>query len=103
MQRVAKMNTFYTKNPHADLGESITSGNFSSSRILDLILAAPGHSSQRGCVFVLSNMSHEELSLSEKLEVESMATVQICGPSDQGRFGTSMAVLDFNLDGVDDL
>ncbi|KAI9345274.1 hypothetical protein BDR26DRAFT_932355 [Obelidium mucronatum] len=112
IQSVSKMNTFYSKkDPHGNLGDSITSGDFTKSGFPDLVLAAPGYSdlgtSQIGCVFVLSNMSHEYLMTSVSHPVETVAAVKIYGPlsSNQmgGRFGSSLAVLDFNLDGIDDL
>ncbi|KAJ3021649.1 UNVERIFIED_CONTAM: integrin subunit alpha 8 [Siphonaria sp. JEL0065] len=110
IQSISKMNTFFTKSPDANLGHAITSGDFTGSGFPDLILAAPGYShisSQIGCVFVMSNMSHEYLMKSVSQEVESVAAVKIFGPSSPtlsgARFGHAITVLDFNLDGIDDL
>ncbi|KAJ3070602.1 Glycosylphosphatidylinositol specific phospholipase D1 [Podochytrium sp. JEL0797] len=110
IRSVAKTTTFYHPQPFSNLGASISSANFSHDMFTpsDLILTSPGFTSpsaaQSGSLFILSNLSREFLGSQDGRNVQEIASIQIMGPPTPGaRFGHSALVLDFNLDGIDDL
>ncbi|KAJ3141926.1 pyruvate dehydrogenase E1, beta subunit [Physocladia obscura] len=99
-----KVTTFLSKKPHTNFGHKLTVGDFDAAGKSTLVITAPGYSYsavQQGSVFLLQNTSQDST-----VEIENIAKIQIFGPSDNilgGRFGTDAVVIDFNLDGVDDL
>ena len=66
---------------------------------MDLIVSAPGVS---GCVYVvmafLTVLQEESLNI-----IEDLATIKLCTDFEYARFGTAVAVIDINNDGVNDL
>ncbi|KAJ3248148.1 protein required for normal CLN1 and CLN2 G1 cyclin expression [Chytriomyces hyalinus] len=82
-----------------------------------LVISASGYTlptdteTSRGAVFILTNMTLDTFKTNVLVAVEDVASVILYGPSPLGltvtkgspRFGSAAVVLDFNLDGVDDL
>ena len=66
---------------------------------MDVIVSAPGVS---GCVYVvmdfLAVLEAESLNI-----IEDLATITLCTDVEYARFGTALAVVDFNNDGVKDV
>ncbi|KAG2212417.1 hypothetical protein INT45_001557 [Circinella minor] len=105
----------------AGLGHATTMGDFDSDGEYELIISAPyhGQSTQQlmsGTVFVLNgtntllNFKQQQSSSSvhdrladEVGDIRDASRVVLAGPDKRGRFGWSMATVDLNQDGIDDL
>ena len=87
------------------LHRSLVSGNF-SGLYKDLVIGAPGFSSlgnnQHGRVYLIHSDNNAGLPL-EDLDIDTSADLVLDGVIENGRFGTALAVVDLNRDGVDDL
>ncbi|KAJ3237868.1 protein required for normal CLN1 and CLN2 G1 cyclin expression [Chytriomyces hyalinus] len=82
-----------------------------------LVISASGYTlptdteTSRGAVFILTNMTLDTFKTNVLVAVEHVASIILYGPSPSGltatksspRFGSTAVVMDFNLDGVDDL
>lgn len=91
----------------ASLGHELTSGDFDGSGKLDMAVSAPYHlhtiSQERtGSVFIL-NTTVMTKKISESNDIRELSTSTLQGSSAHGRFGWSMATIDLNRDGIDDL
>ena len=80
-------------------------GNFSGTS-LSLVVGAPGYgipgNSQNGRIYLVT--SNTQSGLPDKdLNLDSNADMIIDGTVENGRFGTALAVVDLNRDGIDDL
>jgi hypothetical protein len=92
-----------SKIEYSRLGNSIVSGDFKGDGVRTIVIGAPGYSSknysQNGIVFLLE---------AEKYEpgahfIENIG-IAITGPFENGAgFGHSLAIVDLNKDGIDDL
>ncbi len=96
----------YSETAYADAGQSLADGDFNGDGFADLAIGAPGHGGngdpQSGRVYVVFGgrdvNGHEELALSTQ-----SVDVILAGSEVYGRFGYSLAVVDLNADGRDDL
>ncbi|XP_066480549.1 phosphatidylinositol-glycan-specific phospholipase D [Tiliqua scincoides] len=99
--------TYFLKTPYARLGWAMASADLNKDGYDDLVAGAPGYSQpipghvQRGRVYVVygnqSGLPHANLDLDQE------ADEILEGHKPSGRFGSAIAVLDFNDDGVLDL
>ncbi|XP_022083635.1 phosphatidylinositol-glycan-specific phospholipase D-like [Acanthaster planci] len=97
--------TFTTANSYAHLGWSILTADINADKMDDLIIGAPGYSlagnPQNGRVFVVFG---QEGGLPEQLDLDTMANLTLSVTNmKNSHFGTAIAVLDFNQDGLEDL
>jgi glycosylphosphatidylinositol phospholipase D len=91
-----------TNNQYSMLGHSIAYGDFDNDGQLELVIGAPGYSTkanfQSGAVFVMGDLPKRGTYLVEEY------SQMIMGPLESGTyFGYSLAVVDLNRDGIDDL
>ena len=80
-------------------------GNF-SGQSLSLVIGAPGYGtpghSQHGRVYLVTINTGSGLP-DKDLNLDSDADMILDGLAENGRFGTALAVVDLNNDGIDDL
>ncbi|XP_026525755.1 phosphatidylinositol-glycan-specific phospholipase D isoform X2 [Notechis scutatus] len=97
--------SYFLKNPYAKLGSAMTSADLNQDGYDDLVVGAPGYSQlghiQFGRVYIVygneSGLPHSNLDLDQE------ADEILEGTKPSGRFGSAIAVLDFNVDGILDL
>ncbi|XP_070603471.1 phosphatidylinositol-glycan-specific phospholipase D isoform X2 [Erythrolamprus reginae] len=97
--------SYFLKTPYAKLGSAMTSADLNQDGYDDLVVGAPGYSRlghiQLGRVYIVygneSGLPHSNLDLDQ----EGDEILEGTKPS--GRFGSAIAVLDFNVDGILDL
>ncbi|XP_071409603.1 phosphatidylinositol-glycan-specific phospholipase D isoform X3 [Pithys albifrons albifrons] len=97
--------SYFLTSPYARLGWAVIAANLNQDGCEDLVVGAPGYSTmghiQIGRVYVVygnqSGLPPEDMDLDEK------ADQVLQGHQPSGRFGSALAVLDFNQDGVPDL
>ncbi|XP_009473671.1 PREDICTED: phosphatidylinositol-glycan-specific phospholipase D [Nipponia nippon] len=97
--------SYFLTSPYARLGWAMISADLNQDGYEDLVVGAPGYSTlgrvQIGRVYVVygnqSGLPPEDMDLDEK------ADQVLQGHQPSGRFGSALAVLDFNEDGVPDL
>jgi len=86
-----------TKYAYSALGKTIELIDLNMDGETDLLVGAPG---LLGCVFIV-------LDYKKKLQptnlIENMADITLCAEKENTRFGTSLAVLDVNNDGILDI
>lgn len=117
-----------TQQPYAQFGSSIASGRFKGPNAsTEIVMGAPGYSTgsfiRNGAVFVvdstrlaLDGIKSKRVRVSYQVEDLSRPPLSITttstddskpgclrGGGDEMRFGSSLLVLDFNQDGIDDL
>ncbi|KAM4688962.1 phosphatidylinositol-glycan-specific phospholipase D [Discoglossus pictus] len=97
--------TYFVTTPYARLGWAMTTADLNQDGQDDLIVGAPGYSTsghiQVGRVYIVYG---KEAGLpSVDMDLDKDADVMLEGTELSGRFGSSVAVLDFNLDGHLDL
>ena len=84
---------------------SLAYGNFSGVSH-SLVIGAPGFGSpgysQHGRVYLVTSNTVSGLP-DKNLNLDADADMILDGIVDNGRFGTAMAVVDLNCDGIDDL
>ncbi|XP_075069248.1 phosphatidylinositol-glycan-specific phospholipase D isoform X2 [Mixophyes fleayi] len=97
--------TYFVSSPYSRLGWSIITADLNHDGWDDLIVGAPGSSTlghvQTGCVYIV--YSNDSGLPSVNMDLDSDADVLLRGFEPSGRFGSSLAVLDFNADGQLDL
>ena len=93
-----------TKTDYSYLGYGLTAGDFNGDGADDLVVGAPGYgfpgSPQLGAAYVFMGGALQPTT--RKLEVAA-ADLALFGSQTLGRFGWSLAVVDLNADGLDDL
>ncbi|XP_027531826.1 phosphatidylinositol-glycan-specific phospholipase D isoform X2 [Neopelma chrysocephalum] len=97
--------SYFLTSPYARLGWAMISADLNQDGYEDLVVGAPGYSTmghvQIGRVYVVycnqSGLPQEDMDLDGK------ADQVLQGHQPSGRFGSALAVLDFNEDGVPDL
>ncbi|XP_060630887.2 phosphatidylinositol-glycan-specific phospholipase D isoform X2 [Anolis sagrei] len=97
--------SYFLKTPYAKLGWAVISADLNQDGYDDLVAGAPGYSRighiQIGRVYIIygnkSGLPHTDLDLDQE------ADEILEGSKPSGRFGSSLAALDFNEDGVLDL
>ncbi|KAM9025613.1 phosphatidylinositol-glycan-specific phospholipase D isoform 1-T1 [Ara ararauna] len=97
--------SYFLTSPYARLGWAMISADLNQDGYEDLVVGAPGYSTlghfQIGRVYVVygnqSGLPPEDMDLDEK------ADQILQGYQPSGRFGSALAVLDFNEDGISDL
>ncbi|XP_025746788.1 phosphatidylinositol-glycan-specific phospholipase D isoform X3 [Callorhinus ursinus] len=97
--------SYFLSFPYTRLGWAMTSADLNQDGLGDLVVGAPGYSrpghTQVGRVYLLYG---SELGLPPiDLDLDKEAHVTLEGFQPSGRFGSALAVLDFNKDGVPDL
>nr|XP_041570161.1 phosphatidylinositol-glycan-specific phospholipase D isoform X4 [Taeniopygia guttata] len=97
--------SYFLTSPYARLGWSLISADLNQDGYDDLVAGAPGYSTmghvQIGRVYVVYG-SQSGLP-PEDMDLDGKADRVLQGHQPSGRFGSALAVLDFNEDGVPDL
>ncbi|KAM5158233.1 phosphatidylinositol-glycan-specific phospholipase D [Mantella aurantiaca] len=97
--------TYFVNSPYSRLGWALITADLNQDGWDDLIIGAPGCSTlghiQVGCVYIL--YGNDSGLPSVNMDLDKEADVLLKGSEPSGRFGSSMAVLDFNADGQTDL
>ncbi|XP_069586974.1 phosphatidylinositol-glycan-specific phospholipase D isoform X2 [Ranitomeya imitator] len=97
--------TYFVNSPYSRLGWSVTTGDLNNDGWEDLVVGAPGCGTlgnvQVGCVYIV--YSNESGLPPDNMDLDKNADVLLRGSEPGGRFGSSVAVLDFNVDGQLDL
>ncbi|XP_073422229.1 phosphatidylinositol-glycan-specific phospholipase D isoform X4 [Dendrobates tinctorius] len=97
--------TYFVNSPYSRLGWSVTTGDLNNDGWEDLVVGAPGCGTlgnvQVGCVYIV--YSNESGLPPDNMDLDKNADVLLRGSEPGGRFGSSVAVLDFNADGQLDL
>ncbi|KAJ1975811.1 hypothetical protein H4R35_002975 [Dimargaris xerosporica] len=99
--------TLTTSSQHADLGKATAVGDFDGSGTKSIAIGAPYFKDQtvRGAVFILRSYQ-AKMGKQSPQDIAHMADQTLLGDAGlkiPNRFGYSLAVLDFNQDGIDDL
>lgn len=96
---------YWSSMPYARLGWSLVYGNFNGLNH-SLVIGAPGYGMpgycQHGRIYLVTGTTDGGLP-SKDLNLDVSANMILDGMVENGRFGTGMAVVDLNRDGVDDL
>ncbi|XP_015270212.1 PREDICTED: phosphatidylinositol-glycan-specific phospholipase D [Gekko japonicus] len=97
--------SYFLTTPYARLGWAMTSADLNQDGYDDLVVGAPGYSKsghiQIGRVYIVYSNSSGLPSADLNLDQEANEILE--GTKVSGRFGSAVAVLDFNEDGVMDL
>ncbi|XP_072267711.1 phosphatidylinositol-glycan-specific phospholipase D isoform X2 [Pyxicephalus adspersus] len=97
--------TYFVRSPYSRLGWALTTADLNQDGWDDLVIGAPGCSSlghiQVGCVYIL--YGNDSGLPSVNIDLDKEAAILLKGLEPSGRFGSSVAVLDFNADGQPDL
>uniref|UniRef100_A0A8D0EZ91 Phosphatidylinositol-glycan-specific phospholipase D n=1 Tax=Strix occidentalis caurina TaxID=311401 RepID=A0A8D0EZ91_STROC len=97
--------SYFLTSPYARLGWAMISADLNQDGYEDLVVGAPGYSTlghvQIGRVYVVYG---NQLGLPpEDMDLDGKADQILQGHQPSGRFGSALAALDFNEDGVPDL
>ncbi|KAM4705011.1 phosphatidylinositol-glycan-specific phospholipase D [Rhinophrynus dorsalis] len=97
--------TYYISSPYARLGWAMTTADLNQDGYDDFVVGAPGYSTlghiQVGRVYIVYGKEGGLPSVNMDLDADADVLLQGFGPS--GRFGSSVALMDFNADGQLDL
>ncbi|XP_040519065.1 phosphatidylinositol-glycan-specific phospholipase D [Gallus gallus] len=99
------VSSYFLASPYARLGWAMISADLNQDGYEDLVAGAPGYSTlghiQIGRVYIVYG-NHSGLP-QEDMDLDRKADQVLEGHQPSGRFGSALAVLDFNEDGVPDL
>ncbi|KAM7174267.1 phosphatidylinositol-glycan-specific phospholipase D [Macrochelys suwanniensis] len=97
--------SYFLKSPYARLGWAMASGDLNQDGYEDLVVGAPGYSRlghvQIGRVYIVYSNRSGLPPVNMDLDKEADQVLE--GRQSSGRFGSAIAVLDFNEDGVPDI
>nr|XP_009939570.1 PREDICTED: phosphatidylinositol-glycan-specific phospholipase D [Opisthocomus hoazin] len=97
--------SYFLTSPYARLGWAMISADLNQDGYEDLVVSAPGYSTlgcvQIGRVYVV--YGNQSGLPAEDMDLDGKANQVLPGHQPSGRFGSALAVLDFNEDGVPDL
>ncbi|XP_041905129.1 phosphatidylinositol-glycan-specific phospholipase D isoform X4 [Corvus kubaryi] len=97
--------SYFLTSPYARLGWALISADLNQDGYEDLVAGAPGYSTmghvQIGRVYVV--YSNQSGLPPDDMDLDGKADQVLQGHQPSGRFGSALAVLDFNEDGVPDL
>ncbi|KFQ60307.1 Phosphatidylinositol-glycan-specific phospholipase D, partial [Pelecanus crispus] len=97
--------SYFLTSPYARLGWAMISADLNQDGYEDLVVGAPGYSTlgrvQIGRVYVV--YGNQSGLPPEDMDLDGKADQVLQGHQPSGRFGSALAVLDFNEDGVPDL
>ncbi|KAM6126167.1 phosphatidylinositol-glycan-specific phospholipase D [Pterocles gutturalis] len=97
--------SYFLTSPYARLGWAMISADLNHDGHEDLVVGAPGYSTlgrvQIGRVYVV--YGNQSGLPPEDMDLDGQADQVLQGQQPSGRFGSALAVLDFNEDGVPDL
>ncbi|XP_014796364.1 PREDICTED: phosphatidylinositol-glycan-specific phospholipase D [Calidris pugnax] len=97
--------SYFLTSPYARLGWAMISADLNQDGYEDLVVGAPGYSTlgrvQIGRVYVV--YGNQAGLPPEDMDLDGKADQVLQGHQPSGRFGSALAVLDFNEDGVPDL
>ncbi|XP_018773829.3 phosphatidylinositol-glycan-specific phospholipase D isoform X5 [Serinus canaria] len=97
--------SYFLTSPYARLGWALISADLNQDGYEDLVAGAPGYSTmghvQIGRVYVV--YGNQSGLPPEDMDLDGKADQVLQGYQPSGRFGSALAVLDFNEDGVPDL
>ncbi|KAM9303178.1 phosphatidylinositol-glycan-specific phospholipase D [Morus bassanus] len=97
--------SYFLTSPYARLGWAMISADLNQDGYEDLVVGAPGYSTlghvQIGRVYVVHG--NQSGLPPEDMDLDGEADQILQGHQPSGRFGSALAVLDFNEDGVPDL
>lgn len=94
-----------TRVPYSYLGRGLATGDFNLDGLSDVAIGAPGYGMpghpQQGAVYIV--YGREEIGGEEHIDLAENADMVLPGSQDAARFGWSLATVDLDADGVDDL
>ncbi|KFO90912.1 Phosphatidylinositol-glycan-specific phospholipase D [Buceros rhinoceros silvestris] len=97
--------SYFLTSPYARLGWAMISADLNQDGYEDLVAGAPGYSTlgsfQTGRVYVV--YGNQSGLPPEDMDLDGRADQVLQGHQPSGRFGSALAVLDFNEDGLPDL
>ncbi|XP_069074988.1 phosphatidylinositol-glycan-specific phospholipase D isoform X2 [Pleurodeles waltl] len=97
--------SYYVTSPYSKLGWAMASADLNKDGYEDLLVGAPGYSTlghfQIGRVYIV--YSNESGLPSGNMDLDKEATSILQGFQPSARFGSAVAVLDFNNDGIMDV
>ena len=98
--------TYVSKVPYSRLGWSLSSADMNGDKSADLLIGSPGYSfpdrPQAGAVFLVLSKDGRPLGSGVE-DVELVASAKLEGQEAFGRFGSGLAVVDLNRDGLLDV
>ncbi|KAG0241289.1 Glycosylphosphatidylinositol specific phospholipase D1 [Mortierella sp. GBA43] len=105
----AGVGTLFLPQVYASLGHAVVAGDFDGDGVQELVISAPHFTRDvlvpsQGAVFITPSKALSSLSGSTS-NIQTLASQTLHGdPAEpQSRFGYSLAVVDLNQDGIDDL